>query len=204
MDYEASTISFIQTSKCQGKGIFIFNKISDISKWKGSNKDISAQNYVCQRYILNPLLFGGRKFDMRIYALCTSYNPLTVYLYRNGFARFAHDHYDNSDTENLCFYFLKQINISQTLLLTCMHRLMSKELEENGFQITSKISCFPSIFCNKGRFGLEKTNQSFSDIQRCIIKSLKAVQKLVTNSPHSFQLYGYDFLFDTEGKAWLL
>lgn len=149
MDYEASTINFIQTSKCQGKGIFIFNKISDISKWKGSNKDISAQNYVCQRYILNPLLFGGRKFDMRIYALCTSYNPLTVYLYRNGFARFAHDHYDNLDTENLCFYFLKQINISQTLLLICMHRLMSKELEENGFQITLKILCFPSIFVVK-------------------------------------------------------
>lgn len=36
------------------------------------------------------------------------------------------------------------------------------------------------------RFGIEKTNESFSDIQRAIIKSLKAVQKLVTNSPHSF------------------
>lgn len=53
---------------------------------------------------MNPLLLGGRKFDMRIYALCTSYNPLTIYLYRAGFARFAHDHYDNTDTENLCIY----------------------------------------------------------------------------------------------------
>ena len=52
--------------------------------------------------LMNPLLLGGRKFDMRIYALCTSYNPLTIYLYRAGFARFAHDRYDNSDTENLC------------------------------------------------------------------------------------------------------
>ena len=39
---------------------------------------------------------------MRIYALCTSYNPLTIYLYRAGFARFAHDRYDNNDTDNLC------------------------------------------------------------------------------------------------------
>ena len=39
---------------------------------------------------------------MRIYVLCTSYNPLTVYLYRSGFARFAHDHYDNLDVDNLC------------------------------------------------------------------------------------------------------
>lgn len=33
---------------------------------------------------------------------------------------------------------------------------------------------------------------------------MKAVQKLITNSPHSFELYGYDFLFDSDGKAWLL
>lgn len=31
-----------------------------------------------------------------------------------------------------------------------------------------------------------------------------AVQKLVTNSPCSFELYGFDFIFDTNGKAWLL
>jgi hypothetical protein len=31
-----------------------------------------------------------------------------------------------------------------------------------------------------------------------------AVQKLVTNSPHSFELYGFDFIFDSTGKAWLL
>lgn len=90
------------TSKCQGRGIFIFNKISEISRWKSYNKDNPPEPYVCQKYLMNPLLLGGRKFDMRIYALCTSYNPLTVYLYRAGFARFAHDRYDNFDTDNLC------------------------------------------------------------------------------------------------------
>ena len=52
--------------------------------------------------------------------------------------------------------------------------------------------------------GVESTNRSFFDIQRCIIKSMKAVQKLVTNSPASFELYGFDFIFDNTGKAWLL
>lgn len=54
------------------------------------------------------------------------------------------------------------------------------------------------------KFGIESTNRSFHDIQRCIIKSLLAVQKLVTNSPQSFELYGFDFIFDSTGKAWLL
>ena len=94
----------MQTSKCQGKGIFIFKNINDISKWKSATRDSGIENYVCQKYLLNPLLYGGRKFDMRIYALCTSYQPLTIYLYRAGFARFAHDRYDNSDTENLCTF----------------------------------------------------------------------------------------------------
>ena len=52
--------------------------------------------------------------------------------------------------------------------------------------------------------GIEATNLAFHDIQRCIIKSMLAVQKLVTNSPNSFQLYGFDFIFDSNGKAWLL
>lgn len=41
-------------------------------------------------------------------------------------------------------------------------------------------------------------------MQRCIIKSMRAVQKLVSHSNYSFELYGYDFLFDSDGKAWLL
>ncbi len=54
------------------------------------------------------------------------------------------------------------------------------------------------------KFGIEATNQAFSGIQRAIIKSLIAVQKLVTHDKRSFELYGYDFLFDTKMKAWLL
>ena len=52
--------------------------------------------------------------------------------------------------------------------------------------------------------GIQLTNKAFHDIQRCIIKSMLAVQKLVTHCPQSFQLYGFDFIFDSNCKAWLL
>ena len=43
-----------------------------------------VEPYVCQRYIANPLLVGGRKFDMRLYALVVNYQPLTIWMYRSG------------------------------------------------------------------------------------------------------------------------
>ncbi len=54
-------------SKSQGKGIFLINKLSMISEWTENN----AEPYIIQRYINNPLLVGGKKFDMRIYVLVT-------------------------------------------------------------------------------------------------------------------------------------
>ena len=55
-----------------------------------------------QKYIHNPLIIGGKKFDMRIYVLVTSYQPLTAYLYKTGFARFTHHRYDLDDLNNSC------------------------------------------------------------------------------------------------------
>ena len=54
-----------------------------------------------QRYIHNPLLIGNKKFDMRLYTLVTSHNPLTIYIYRSGFGRFTHARYEIHDLNGL-------------------------------------------------------------------------------------------------------
>ncbi len=45
--------------------------------------------FLVDRYIANPLLIGGLKFDLRIYVAVTSFYPLRVYVFEDGLARFA-------------------------------------------------------------------------------------------------------------------
>lgn len=53
----------------------------------------------CYRYIDNPLLIGGKKFDLRLYVLVTSFRPLKCYLFKLGFCRFCTVKYDTSIQE---------------------------------------------------------------------------------------------------------
>ncbi len=52
-----------------------------------SNRDIT---FAIQRYISNPLLINGFKFDLRLYVLVTTANDgCQIFLYNNGIVRFA-------------------------------------------------------------------------------------------------------------------
>lgn len=54
-----------------------------VKKW--ASTDIPAamrpqtENYVVSRYIEDPLLIGGKKFDLRIYVVVLNYKPLQVF-----------------------------------------------------------------------------------------------------------------------------
>eukprot|EP00971_Amphidinium_carterae_P134788 2671232-Amphidinium_carterae.1 len=59
------------TAKAQGKGIFLVSKLNQLKKWSPSPSTSSgsplsfSERYVVSRYIQNPLLVGGKKFDLR-------------------------------------------------------------------------------------------------------------------------------------------
>ena len=77
-----------------GRGIYLTRGPDGID-----HKHESAM--VVQRYVSRPLLVDGYKFDLRVYALVTCVEPLTVYVYEEGIARFATTRYQKPTAANL-------------------------------------------------------------------------------------------------------
>jgi len=183
-------------AKAQGKGIFLFNKLSQINEWKKDHRwksdNPQAETYVVQRYIENPLLVGGKKFDLRIYVLVTSYSPLTVYLYRSGFARFSSYRY-NTHSKNLgdTYVHLTNAAIQKTAPGYDAGAGCKWPLRNLKLYLISK-------------FGLSATDKLFNEIQELCINSLISVQKVMINDKHCFEMYGYDILIDDTLKPWLI
>ena len=98
-------------NRCQGQGISLLNKTSKVKKMNFTQKTTNENNqtinindiYVISKYIENPFLMAGKKFDMRIYCLVTTFRPLKAYLYQQGFCRFCNEKFsvDVSDINNI-------------------------------------------------------------------------------------------------------
>lgn len=222
--------------RSQGKGIFLFQKLNQISKWRSETrwkpgklkqtiihprlkspglafilkKTAKSNHMSCNgkvlfeslsrtdlniprthiRYICNPYLIGGKKFDIRIYVLVTSFAPLTVYLYRSGFARFSNTRYTDSDMTNQ-FVHLTNIAIQKTAGNYNKSTGCKWGLRELKLHLMTV-------------HGVERVEALFQEIQGLVTRSLISVQKIMINDKHCFALYGYDVMIDTELKAWLI
>lgn len=100
--------------RCQGRGIFVVDRVSRVAAWKKANDEREPEKreiYIVSKYIEQPLLIGGKKFDLRLYALILSYSPLKVYLHRGGFARFSAVRYTN-DKESMKDLYVHLTNVA--------------------------------------------------------------------------------------------
>ena len=182
--------------KAQGRGIFLVTSLNQLYKWrnslKGGEENSVDETYVCQKYIYNPLLIGGKKFDMRVYALVTSYSPLTAYLYRTGFCRFTSVKY-SLNLEDLSNNQIHLTNVA-----------VQKTSDTYDKQIGGKWYFREMKLFLMSKYGEEKVNKMFDDIQSLIIKSFTAVQNVIAKDKHCFEMYGYDILIDENLRPWLI
>jgi tubulin polyglutamylase TTLL1 len=181
------------TSKSQGKGIFIINKLAQVKKWANAQLNRAQRDaYVISRYINDPLLIGGKKFDLRIYVLVTSYRPLKVFVYRHGFARFTTVNYSSEahDIDNI------EMHLTNVAI--------QKHSEGYSHSHGGKWSLKNLKLYVEGTRGTEPATKLMADIGWLIVHSLKAVQNVLINDRHCFECYGYDVMIDQALKPWLL
>ncbi|KAK9295516.1 hypothetical protein QLX08_010184 [Tetragonisca angustula] len=185
--------------RSQGKGIFLFRKLKDLSEW--CSKEFGQQvetsppeTFIVQKYVENPYLLAGRKFDLRIYTLVTSFHPLKVWLAREGFARLSGELFD-----------LENIDDSRVHLTNMAIQLQTQasddkqELKKGCKWALMKVREYLTA-----RHGPDAVEALFQQIAGVIMASLLAVQSVIMQGKNSFELYGYDTLLDEDLTPWLL
>lgn len=91
-------------NSCQGKGIFIVDDISEVP---------IDEPFIASKYVHNPLLINGLKFDVRLYVLITSMDPWRIYIYNEGLTRFASEEYDPTNIKTNKYAHLTNYSINK-------------------------------------------------------------------------------------------
>lgn len=168
----------------RGRGIFIFQDLKDL---------VYDGPVILQRYISDPLLVSGYKFDLRIYVCVKSFHPLTVYIHQEGLVRFATEKYDLSSLRNLYAH----------LTNTSINKL-------GPFYTAYKERVGPGCKWTMNRFRHFLQSQDMNElllwqrINNIVTLTLLTIAPSVPLCANCVELFGFDVLIDGRFKPWLL
>lgn len=103
MKKKGKTFIVKPSNGAQGHGISLF---------KNAEKIPQTENVIVQEYIDKPLLLDGFKFDLRIYVLITSCDPLRIFLFNDGLVRLATEKYLPPHESNVNHLYMHLTNYS--------------------------------------------------------------------------------------------
>ena len=118
------------------------------------------EHYVVQRYMHKPYLIDGFKFDLRIYVLLSGVNPLRIYVYKEGLARFATVPYESPTPQNLSNLFMHLTNYA----INKDNENFVANTNEHADDVGSKRSFTSVLKRIEQDFGPEKSEEVFKGI----------------------------------------
>ena len=203
----------------QGMGIKVFNDFKEIKShcqnlFNGIEKVTAEQEDYCkkhnielkptihksefiliQKYLDSPLLYYGRKFDIRCYVLVDF--CFNVFICREGHLKACSQKYDLNDLD--IFTHITNYSLQK--------RCKDFAKYEQGNEISFKkfIELLDNTSKIKGR-GKKIFNKIYSKMKEEIQISMNAIGRRLKGVPKvlSFQIFGYDFIIDKEYNPWIL
>lgn len=185
-------------SSC-GRGIKVIGKKTKLTRIDG---------YLASRYLARPHLINGFKYDLRVYVLVSSFDPLRVYMYNDGLVRFATEKYTlNPDDLKKRFIHLTNFSVNKKSENFKQNKGAGAEGEENS----SKWS-FKALRREYDKLGIN-CDYVFAQMKDVIVKTLISVEPHIVsnlnkcnswNRTSCFELFGFDILIDQNLKPWVL
>ena len=186
-------------SSC-GRGIKMISGTSVVEKRGG---------YLISRYISNPHTINGLKYDLRIYVLATSFDPLRIYMYQEGLVRFATQHY-SIDAKSLKTRYIHLTNYSVNKKAANYMANQGKPKDQSADKFSYKwpLSALKEEFVSLGI----DYDLVFGRVKDLVVKTMISVEAEIVSKVLSltrfrgncFELYGFDILLDSNLKPWLL
>ncbi|XP_072228048.1 tubulin polyglutamylase TTLL11 isoform X1 [Leuresthes tenuis] len=186
----------------QGDGIYLIRDPSDLKLMVGSH----AKQAVVQEYIPKPLLIDKLKFDIRLYVLIKSMEPLEIYIAKEGLTRFCTEPYQEPSQKNLSHVFMHLTNYSLNV--------HSGNFVHSDSQSTGSKRTLSSVLYRLAAKGVD-IKRVWSDIIALVIKTVIAVVPELRvyyqadippgkPGPTCFQILGFDILLMKNLKPVLL
>ena len=185
----------------RGQGITCTNNIQDVRtrinnlKKLGKNKSL-----ILQEYIVNPLLYNGRKFDIRTYMLVSINNgKLRAYWYQDGYIRTSSYQWR-----------LDQIKDPEIHLTNDAIQKYSSDYGryEPGNKLTyTELQRYLDTI---PKFNPAKTynfvNEIYPRIKEIASDAVKASFQYLdpARKGNNFEIFGFDFMIDANFKPWLI
>ena len=198
-DYEEGEVFIVKPpASAEGRGIRLINKLEQAPK--GSTQAL------VQKYIGEPYLIDKKKFDLRIYVLVSSFDPLRAYVFEEGLVRFATSDYVGAKSSNIKNRYMHLTNYSVNKKSQNFVRNTDAKDDAEGSKWS--LSAFWRHMAEAGHdVGVLKAR-----IHDIVVKTLISVEHSVVsksyqqchNSARPFELFGFDILLDKSLKCWLI
>ena len=176
----------------RGNGILVCNTLESI---KEALKPVENKSYIIQKYLESPLLINKRKFDIRCYVMITSINGVIQgYFYLDGYLRTASHEFTIDDVSNLFIHLTNDAIQKHSADYgkyengnKLSYRSFQRYLELNHPEVNFFTQILPKIR---------------DIIKETILASFMFIDK--NKRMHCMEVFGYDFMIDSEFKPWLI